>query len=106
MADAQILRAARALIADPLHWTTASMARDERGVPTYPRSRHAVCWCALGALAQQHYSLTTANAENEALCVAALELFGTRAIGSINDRHGHAAVLAVYDAAIAKADAL
>ncbi len=103
MANAQILRAARARIADELHWTPWNLARDETGRAVSPKSPRAVCWCAFGALGAEGSNLDSIEAQ--ALRKAAAKLFKTESAGYVNDVLGHAAVLAMYDAAIAAAEA-
>ena len=52
----QVLINARALIADPEHWTSGTLARDDYHVDWYDHS--ATKWCAMGAIyrnsAQRH----------------------------------------------------
>ncbi len=47
----QVLKEARALIADPARWTTGCFAVDAAGEPIGPRDDGACRWCALGAIA-------------------------------------------------------
>lgn len=101
MADVEILKAARARIADPLHWTTKHLARNETGRVVGVNDKRAVCWCAYGALGIEGSDL--ASPEANALRGAAVQLHGTT-VARVNDEFGHTAVLAMYDAAIASAE--
>ncbi|GAA0235791.1 hypothetical protein LNAOJCKE_0912 [Methylorubrum aminovorans] len=104
MASADILRAARARIEDPKNWTAGQFARTLEGHPVTARSKKAVCWCALGAVAAE------ADGNDERLAALLLfksseALFGEEDISIVNDGCGHEAVLKVFDAAIAVAEA-
>ena len=44
-----VLKAARALIADPERWTQRTDARNAHGLPVDPRDTDATCWCPIGA---------------------------------------------------------
>lgn len=93
-----ILTNARALIANPENWTTDFYARDASGNEVDANSNAAVCFCALGAITrvipEDCYSCET---------VRLLELAaGNSWVQFVNDRDGHAAVLAMYDRAIAR----
>ena len=102
----QVLINARALIADPAHWTSCTLARaaDDHVVDWYDRS--ATKWCAQGAIYRAAYDLV--GDQKEALRIgnkAAKSIDRPRwffgSLPNINDRHGHAAVLAVFDKALA-----
>src|SRR3546814_16226257 len=49
MNAAEILRAAKAKIADPAHWCQDEEALNEVGEGTFAESEYACQWCALGA---------------------------------------------------------
>jgi hypothetical protein len=53
-----VLRAARALIADPACWTRGLRARDAAGKRCAPDDRQAVVWCVIGALARVEHNRT------------------------------------------------
>jgi hypothetical protein len=101
MTDLEILRAARELISDLAHWCQGKLARDEDGVPCYPGSEDAEQWCAQGA----HARFTRGNVISgplwDFLNGVARRGFGLSASG-VNDQLGHAAVLELYDRAIAE----
>lgn len=103
MASADILRAARARISDPKKWTTGFFAKSAEGSFVAAQSNRAVCWCALGALlaeakdSDQRYT-------GQFLFRASQDLFEEEDPTMVNDALGHAAVLQMYDAAIAAAE--
>lgn len=103
MASADILRAARARIEDPKNWTRNALARGPLG-EVVPVNHPTACkWCAYGSL------YTMQNGPDWRLAKDALELAG-RALfklwpEDINDGLGHEAVLKMYGAAIAAAEA-
>jgi hypothetical protein len=110
-----VLRAARALLADPARWCRSAPARTLR-----PASRRhptewvrcaaldagAMRWCAAGALVRTS-GIATAPPGMADLERAALARFGL-GVGRLNDdpRTPHAAVLQVFDAAIAQRESL
>lgn len=105
MTTAEVLQKARDLIADEDRWTHGYYARDEEGFEVEPNEPGACQWCALGSI----YHVLGAEvvyAEEEPDAVRALN--ATAAAGGsadnpayINDINGHAAVLALFDKAIA-----
>lgn len=101
-ASVELLKAARAKIADPKHWTRYRLARNARGNEVRPTNKRAVCWCAHGAL--RAVGIPLYAPEEILLFEAAGELFKLEPY-AVNDQRGHAAILGVYDLAIAKAEA-
>lgn len=103
MASADILRAARARIEDPKNWTQGDFAKlaDGRGATSYDPD--AVCWCAIGAV-RAEAGLRDEVVERY-LVDAAQNHFSRRSPAMVNDCIGHDAVLQMYDAAIAAAEA-
>jgi hypothetical protein len=89
-------RAARALIADPAHWTSRALARDGIGDPVPPQWNTAVSFCALGAVSR----VTNGNEHETQEFFRHLYRFTTLHIAIVNDRCGHAAVLDLFDRAI------
>ena len=53
MTTIELLKAARALIAEPEHWTTVLPARNGHGYGTEVLGSDTVAWCAVGALAKR-----------------------------------------------------
>jgi hypothetical protein len=95
-------RDARALIANPDRWTTGSYARTAIGTKCAPDDPLAARWCALGArhIASEGAATEVSDAVESALRRAARELRDGGSPAAVNDRRGHAAVLAMYDRAI------
>ena len=102
----QVLINARALIADPAHWTSCTLARtaDDHVVGWYDRS--ATKWCAQGAIYRAAYDLVGDRKEatrigNEVASSILPRRWLSGALPNVNDGRGHAAVLAVFDEALA-----
>lgn len=102
MAFADILRAARARIEDPKNWTSDWYAKAADGEKVASTDVKATCWCALGAM--ESAGASERGPEGMLLEASAQALF-SRDIIDVNDEFGHGAVLKVYDAAIAAAEA-
>ena len=101
----QVLINARALIADPAHWTRCTLActADGHHVDWYDHS--ATKWCAMGAIYRAAYDLI--GDQKEATRIgdeAAKSIYRPRwftvSLPKINDGQGHAAVLAAFDKAL------
>jgi hypothetical protein len=98
----QILERARALIADERRWCTGDLARDARGFPVSPTDSSAGQRCALGALVVAAHEFTRDPDLARHLATTAMRpLVGATALTHINDAEGHAAVLELFDLAIA-----
>lgn len=105
MTRLEILKAARAKIAEPEHWTQEEYARvhdDEYGIMRWAAANNpsATCWCATGAI-----SAIQGNPGDPEWDVGLSEAFGGMSSGDVeqfNDNHTHAEVLALLDKAIAK----
>ena len=103
----QVLIKARALIADPDHWT--------RNVHACNAARHSVhwCgpsatkWCAVGAIYCSAYELVGDKKEatriGKEVAKRVAPIWFCRSLMTINDMRGHAAVLAKLDRALAAA---
>lgn len=96
----KVLVAARELLSDEKRWTKGNLAHDVDGDDVRPRSKHAVCWCVMGAV--QKFSLGTWH-QGGALNRIHGVVGGS--IPEFNDAPTttHADVLRVLDAAIEKA---
>ena len=99
----QVLINARALVADPAHWTRRTFARtaDGHAIAWYDHS--ATKWCATGAIYRAAYDLV--GDPNEAVRIGHLVVKSVSPgrwlpVASINDVLGHAAVLAAFDKAL------
>jgi hypothetical protein len=100
----QIIARAKELIQDERHWCRGYMAIDERGVGVDPTSKQAVKRCALGALLAAAYELVNDKTSAYELGVNALHpLCGSNGVVVLNDHSGHAAVVALFDAVLARA---
>lgn len=98
----QILERARALIADQRHWCPGDLARDARGFSVGPTESSARQRCALGALVAAANEFTSDPDVAHHLATTAMRpLVGATSLTHINDSEGHAAVLDLFDMAIA-----
>ena len=102
----QALVDARALLADPKHWTQCAIARDSRGDWREPHSSGAVCWCIDGAI--QRCTDRGAMAVQDLAILAVAEAIGRRDnIWTVvdwndDDTRSHDEVLDALDRAIAR----
>jgi len=103
MTPVEALTAARDLITDPDRWTTRGFALGVNDAKVLPTSPDAVKWCAAGALIRVTEGFEQSRRDAGILLLVAACHAGWRGIPDANDLGGHAAVLAVFDAAIAKA---
>lgn len=103
MTIAEILRAARAKIDKSENWCKRAFAMDARSIPVESRDAAACRWCAQGAVE----SVTPYG--SEITRTAALRLYECAGMNALafNDDPGttHPDVLALYDRAIAAAEA-
>jgi hypothetical protein len=99
----QIVERARALIADEHHWCRRHFAEGSNGFPVSPTSDSAIKWCGLGAAIAAAYQLT--NDADAAYRVGLFQAlgphYGSATLIQVNDKRGHAAVLALLDEVIA-----
>jgi integrase len=102
-----VLRRARWAIEQPTRWCTGTMARDAAGDETEPEAPDAVAWCAGGALVHGAVAHELQAEGLHYLIGAAGERYWPdeedwtwEMVARVNDEHGHAAVLAMYDRAI------
>lgn len=102
-----VLRRARALVADERTWTAHAAARTASRNQTVPTSPAAVCWCAVGAISLSVFHETGDSWPfgRERLMCALDEFAGRRGYGSLidaNDTGGRLVALAILDDAIAE----
>jgi hypothetical protein len=98
----QILERARALIEGERHWCPGDLARDAMGYAVSPTDRSAEQRCALGALVAAAHEFTRDPELAHQLATTAMRpLVGATSLTHINDVAGHAAVLELFDLAIA-----
>jgi hypothetical protein len=104
---AEILKAARALISEPEHWTQETYARDKDGNKAHVQSPSAYCFCSSGAVRR---ACIEQGEENDEVAGEAVLYLSDMVDGMsdsfnniviYNDNHTHAEVLAVFDKAIA-----
>ena len=102
----QVLVNARALIADRAHWTIGTLACTADGRRVSWHDSSASKWCAQGAIYRAAYDLIgdqkqatrIGNEVARSICPTRWVRGGD--LAAINDRRGHATVLAVFDKAL------
>ena len=93
---------AKELIQDESRWCRGYLAVDADGISADPTGSEAVRRCALGALLAAAYQLTNSREKSCELATNALRpLCGSNKVVLVNDYQGHAAILALFDEAIA-----
>jgi len=98
----QIIERAKELIQDENRWCRGYLAVDADGISADPTSGEAVRRCAFGALLAAAYELTNSKDKSCELATNALRPFcGSNSVVLANDYRGHAAILALFDEAIA-----
>ncbi|MCZ7496292.1 hypothetical protein O8B39_17465 [Agrobacterium rhizogenes] len=100
MNTVQILKEARALIADEKNWTQGAFARDANG--RSERIDRAICFCSIGAIAK--VARTNLGSPVPAPVLKALGVTAHCRLAQFNDSHTHPEVLALFDRAIARAE--
>ena len=102
MKPSELLIKAKAVIADPKHWTQDVYAKDAEGRATKTLSPDAACWCSLGALekvAPGEDTHSTRSAAAGYLLNVSIEC-GYTGIPDFNDNSSHEAVMKAWDKAI------
>lgn len=97
MSILEILQKARALIADPEHWTRGVSARTRHGIPCTVGEGHS--FCAIGALDRAMAGVVW-SLDQEFPHDILRKAIGTLGIADWNDRSNHVDVLAGFDKAI------
>jgi hypothetical protein len=102
-----ILKSARARIADKRHWTRGRNALSRDRYPVVPSDPRACYWCARGAVYAETpaWAWDVGEAAIDMLTVAAKAEFHCSMPERVNDRLGHVATLRMFDLAIAQAEA-
>lgn len=101
MTTAEILRAARDLIAEESRWTKRHAARDHAGRPIQPTEPGACRFCATGALRK----ICGNNDDGYSKAYGLLkESVSDKYVGEFNDTHTHGEVMEAFSKAIALAD--
>lgn len=100
--DTQIIERARDMIRDRNKWCWGAQARDVRGHPVDPLEADAVKFCAWGAL--QRSALDVTGSASPTQCMELVRQIGRDLTHLVvtNDCYGREAVLALFDAALAK----
>ena len=101
----QVLREAKAKIAEPGAWAQGFLAYSECGDVVDPYDPQATCWCALGAASAVACPAPVLSAAGAALNQAARKRWGMSVV-HFNDHPDttHEMVLSAYDNAIALAE--
>lgn len=94
----RLLEDARARILDPKHWTQEVIARNAAGEEIGEDQPEAVCWCAIGSIYRSAYELNIGVATRSRVH---RRLAQPRPLIDTNDELGHAAVIELFDEAIA-----
>lgn len=99
----EVLKKAKALIADPEHWCQGVMAKNDFGSEVYPDDLDACRWCAEGGMrAVQPFGTHSFTSAWDLLKEAAAEV-GYMSPVSLNDEANHPTVMKMFDRAIALA---
>jgi hypothetical protein len=101
----QVLINARALIADPAHWTRGTIARTANGRKVEWHDQSATKWCAMGAMYRAAYDLVGDQKQavrigNDLANSIRPRRWLRGGLPLINDARGHTVVLAVFDKAL------
>ena len=102
MKPSELLIKAKAVIADPKHWTQCWYAKDAEGKSVGPCKPDAVCWCSVGAIdkvAHEESTYAARFAATRYLSDVAAEC-GYIGIPDFNDSSSHEAVMKAWDRAI------
>ena len=103
----QVLINARALIADPAHWTRSVLACTAAGDNIAWYDPSAAKWCAVGAIYRSAYELVGSKQEGarigKEVAKGIAPIWFGRSLMAMNDTRGHAAILARFDKALAAA---
>jgi hypothetical protein len=98
----QVLIRARSLIARPAQWTRRVLASSRTGHPVLWHDQQACQWCALGAINRAAYDLLGDRQRAEEIADEVIATCFPANMSWINDTEGHAAVLGLFDGALAR----
>jgi hypothetical protein len=99
----QIIKEARALIADEAHWCRRQIALDAEGMAVCATDRRASKLCAYGALiASARHMTNDCDQSYRLVSRAVTEFGGSTPLIEVNDAGGHTAVIALFDDVIAR----
>jgi hypothetical protein len=100
----QIIARAHQLIEDPAHWIQFWDARFKNGKFCDPWHKRAHAFCAVGAIMRAAFELTGCKSKAEELAEhidTELQPLAPHGVVAVNDHQGHAAVLALFQKALA-----
>ena len=102
MKPSELLIKAKAVIADPKHWTQGCYAKDAEGQSVGSTKSDAVCWCSVGAAEKVTCEENAHIARFAAMqyLSEASEKFGYSNIPEFNDNSSHEIVMKAWDEAI------
>jgi hypothetical protein len=101
--DRIVVARARALIANEENWCRGALAKDASNRNVDIIDPEARKWCAYGALVAAAFEFVEGLDEaHEFAAKAARKMHCCSSLINLNDIQGHAAVLAVFDEALAK----
>ena len=102
MKPSELLIKAKAVIADPKHWTQGSYAKVAEGRNVGPAKPDAVCWCSIGAIDKVAHEESTYAARFAATRYLAVvsDKYGSSGIPDFNDNSSHETVMKAWDKAI------
>jgi hypothetical protein len=99
----RMIEKARELIAEPEHWCRGSYARGKGGASVPVMDRSAQRHCAMGALILAAFEVTGDVRRATELADSVSRMISkTGSLVFVNDHQGHAAVLVLFDKAIAE----
>ena len=106
MKPSELLIKAKAVIADPKHWTQDWYARDAEGQDMDACNPDAVCWSSVGAFEKVAYEEDTYSTLFAAMGYLAkvADECGYSRIIDFNDNSSHEAVMKAWDKAIKLAE--
>ena len=109
MKPSELLIKAKAVIADPKHWTKGWYAHNAEGQDVEPAEPDAVCWCSLGAIVKVAHeegvkdirfkATEYLDKATEYLAKVSAEC-GYNGIPDFNDNSSHEAVMKAWDRTI------
>lgn len=102
----EVLKEAKQLISKPENWTTGVYARDAEGIKVDTGNARATCFCSLGAVFFVAKQSKLSFPQRADIIQHIKEANGlTSPVHEYNDTHTHAEVMALWDKAIAAAEA-
>ena len=102
MKPSELLIKAKAVIADPKHWTQGWYAHNADGFDVESCNPEAVCWCSVGAIDKVVHEEGVSDTRFKATLYLAEMAgeFGCSSIPDLNDHSSHETVMKAWDRAI------